>query len=66
MAKVGSKPGTLGDRPKPMTIRLDSGLFFRCRCPLVADANFDTGGRQYIGSCTDANDAYRWIANGNQ
>ncbi len=27
MAKVGSKPGTLGDRPKPMTIRLDSGLF---------------------------------------
>jgi hypothetical protein len=53
------KPGTLGDRWKPMTIRLDSAPFVGCRCPRVADANFAVGGRQYIGSHTDATDDTR-------
>ena len=34
-------------------------FFFGCRCPRVANANFDTGGRQYIGSHTDATDDTR-------
>ena len=56
------KPGTLGDRSKPMTIRLDSNANVDNRCYRVTDANFAVGDRQYIGSHTDANDAYRWIA----
>ena len=54
-----SKPGTFGERSKPMTIRLNSAPFFRCRCPRVADSNFAPGGRQYIGSHTDATDSTR-------
>jgi hypothetical protein len=38
--RLPSKPGTLGDRPKPMTIRLDSGLFLVADCPRVTDAGF--------------------------
>jgi hypothetical protein len=59
-----TKPGTLGDRSKPMTIRLDFDLSVGCRCHRVAYANFAVGGRQYIGSHTDANDAFGWIADG--
>ena len=43
-----------------MTIQFDFGLFFGCRCTRVADANFDTGGRQYIGSHTEATDDTRY------
>ena len=43
---IFTKPGALGDRSKPMTIRLDSALFVGCRCPPVANANFAPGGRQ--------------------
>jgi hypothetical protein len=56
---INVKPGTLGDQSKPMTIRLDSPPFVGCRCPRVADANFAPGGRQYIGSHTDATDSTR-------
>ncbi len=44
------KPGTLNSAP-----------FVGCRCPRVADANFAPGGRQYMGSPTDANDAYQCL-----
>jgi hypothetical protein len=52
-------PGTLGDRSKSMTIRLDSDLFVGCRCPRVADANFAVDGRWCIGYSNDANDGTR-------
>ncbi len=42
---VETEPETLGDRPKPMTIRLD--------------ADFAVGDWQYIGYHTDANDVTR-------
>jgi hypothetical protein len=59
---IKHKPGTLGDQSKPMTLRLDSNANVDNRCYRVTDANFAVGDRQYIGSHTDANDAYRWIA----
>ncbi len=49
-----------------MTIWLDSNANVDNRCYRVTDANFAVGDRQYIGSHTDANDAYRWIADDSQ
>jgi hypothetical protein len=51
-----TKPGTLGDRPKPMTIQLDSDFSVGCRCHWVADADFAVGGRRSIGYSNDATD----------
>ncbi len=62
VSTVKTKPGTLGDQSKPMTIQLDSNANVDNRCYRVTDANFAVGDRQYIGSHTDANDAYLWIA----
>ena len=64
--KITLKPGTLCDQPKLMTIQLDSNFFVGCRCHRVADADFDVSDRKCIGSPTDANDAYRWIADGSR
>jgi hypothetical protein len=61
-----TNPGTLGDRPKPMTIRLDSNANVDNRCYRVTDANFAVGGRRRIGYSNDANDAYQWIADGSR
>ena len=61
-----AKPGTLGDRSKSIMIRFDSNANVDNRCYRVTDANFAVGGRQYIGSHTIANDAYRWIADGSR
>jgi hypothetical protein len=58
------KPGTLGDRWQSMMIRIDSNVSVGCRCHRVADADFAASDRQYIGYHNDANDAYRWIADG--
>jgi hypothetical protein len=49
-----------------MTIRLDSNANVDNRCYRLTDANFAVGDRQYIGSHTDAKDAYRWIADDSQ
>jgi hypothetical protein len=43
------KPGTLGDRSKSMTIRLDSNAKVDNRCYRVTDASFAVGGRHCIG-----------------
>jgi hypothetical protein len=53
------KPGTLGDRPKPMAIRLDSNNNVDNRCYRVTDANFAVGRRRCIGYSKDANDGTR-------
>ena len=45
----GGKPGTLGDRPKPMTIGLDSNANVNNRCYRVTDAYFAVGGQHCIG-----------------
>ncbi len=39
--------GTLGDRPKPMTIQLDSDFSVGCRCHWVTDADLAVGDRLY-------------------
>ncbi len=51
-----------GDWWKPMTIRLNLEIGIGYRCHRVADANFAVGDQKCIWSTTDANDAYRWIA----
>ena len=50
---VSTKPGTLCDRSKLMTIRFDYNANVDNRCYRVTDANFAVGDRQYIGSHID-------------
>ncbi len=50
--KIITKPGTLGDWPKPMKIQLDSDFSVGCWCHWVTDADFAAGDRQYISGIT--------------
>ena len=56
-SKQKIKLGTLGDRPKTMTIQLDSDFSVGCWCHRVTDANFAVGDRKCIGYLTDATDS---------
>ncbi len=60
------KPETLGDRCQSMTIQFDSNVSVAYQQHPVTEADFDVGDRQYIGYHTDANDAYRRIADGSR
>ncbi len=51
-----NKLGTLGDRPTPLTIQLDSDLSVGCQCHQVTDTDFAVSDRQYNRYHTNAND----------
>jgi hypothetical protein len=54
-----SKPGTLGDRWKPMTIQPNVKIGIGYQCHRVADANFAVGDQNFIGYLTDATNGTR-------
>ena len=63
------KPGTLGDRPKPMTIQLNLKVAIDYRCHRVTDANVVIDGRRCIRYRNNANDGTRcqsMLVNGGQ
>jgi hypothetical protein len=56
---IRTKPGPLGDRPKPMTIQLGLKVGIDYRSHRVTDANVGINGQRCIGYRNDANDGTR-------